>query len=242
MSESPARDLFPSTHATWLQTRIECIVQGDQTLAQQAAQELREHLMVRYAEPLCAYIRGSSLRSLTEPQDLVHDFFARVLGDAQFLVRWRQRGGPLRRWMINGLLLHARGVVRDRARNRERSGSTSTEATLAVPSNEPSAQRAFESAWALAILDAACKQVQDAFDRAGRAGDFELFHRHVIDGKSYSAIEAEIGVDPVRAATIVRAVTRALRESLIERLREEGATADTLDAEVRSILRLIGQE
>jgi len=241
MALSPARDFFPSTHETWLHTRIEAISCGDGLIALQAAQEIREHLMERYAEPLTAYVRGSSLATLGEPTEIVHGFFARSLADAAFTVRWSERGGPLRRWMINGLLLHARGVVRDRARNREHSmtDSAQLESTLASP--EPPAERAFELAWSLALLGAACNDVAESFARDGREQAFEIFRQHVVEGKSYPTIEGELGVDPVRAATEVRAVTRALRESLLERLREEGLVGDEIEREVASILRRVGQ-
>lgn len=241
MSSTGRTDIFPSTHATWLHTRIESVCDTNTATSALAARELREHLMLRYHKPLCAYVRGSSLRTLGEPEELVHEFFARALADDMFLVRWKARGNPLRRWMMNGLLLHARGVVRDRARNREHSGKNPSVIDSIAQSSEPSAEQAFESAWAMAMLDAACQDVQDSFAKDDRAQAFDIFRKHVIDGKSYPEVHAQLGVDPVRCATEVRAVTRALRDSLLERLREDGVTGESIDAEASAILRLIGQ-
>jgi hypothetical protein len=169
MSPTERTDIFPSTHATWLHTRIESVCDTDTATSALAARELREYLMLRYHKPLCAYVRGSSLRTLGEPEELVHEFFARALADDMFLVRWKARGNPLRRWMMNGLLLHARGVVRDRARNREHSGKNPSVIDSIAQSSEPSAEQAFESAWAMAMLDAACQDVQDSFAKDDRA-------------------------------------------------------------------------
>lgn len=242
MGLTGTRDLFPSTHGTWLDTRIELLVADDAAAAAVAARELRGHLMERYEAPLCAYVRGSSMRTLGEAEEIVHSFFAKALDDAQFLVRWRARGGPLRRWMMNGLLLHARGIVRVRARSREHSGMDTQALEAALRAPERGAEAAFESAWAFAMLDEACREVQDAFDAQGRAQSFEIFRRHVMDGLSYPQIEAQLGVDAVRGATEARAVTRALREALVARLREDGIGGEIVEAEVRAILRLVGQE
>jgi hypothetical protein len=78
--------------------------------------------MTRYREPLLAYARGSTLRQLAEPDELVHGFFASFLGRPGSLERWAESGTRLRRWMMNGLVLHARGLRRDASRNRETGG------------------------------------------------------------------------------------------------------------------------
>ena len=106
------RDLFPTTHATWLVTHID----SDPAVA-------RDHVMARYFEPLCAYTRASSLRSFGEPADLVNDFFAARLCDASYLSRWSASGLSLRRWLANGLLLHTRNT-RLAARRRAEHGTS----------------------------------------------------------------------------------------------------------------------
>ena len=83
MSPTERTDIFPSTHATWLHTRIESVCDTNTATSALAARELREHLMLRYHNPLCAYVRGSSLRTLGEPEELVHEFFARARSRAR---------------------------------------------------------------------------------------------------------------------------------------------------------------
>ena len=72
MSPTERTDIFPSTHATWLHTRIESVCDTNTATSALAARELREHLMLRYHKPLCAYVRGSSLRTLGEPEEKAH--------------------------------------------------------------------------------------------------------------------------------------------------------------------------
>ena len=101
-------DHFPSTHATWIAERVTQCFDGEANPAQaRAARDaLNDHVMRRYFEPLRAYAQGSGWRSLGESADLVNGFFASRLEQADYLLRWRDSGLPLRRWLMNGLLLH----------------------------------------------------------------------------------------------------------------------------------------
>jgi hypothetical protein len=58
-----ATDHFPTTQQTWILDRLAERHGGSSAL--------RSHLMERYREPLLAYARRSSLRSIAEPDDLV---------------------------------------------------------------------------------------------------------------------------------------------------------------------------
>jgi hypothetical protein len=66
-------DHFPSTHATWIDAQLTIVERaGVHTEHGQSAQyALRQYLMQRYHAALRAYVTRSSLRSLTEPDDLV---------------------------------------------------------------------------------------------------------------------------------------------------------------------------
>lgn len=103
------RDHFPTTHQTWLSEHVGV-----------ANDEVARHVMQRYFEPLRAYVKGSSLRNFGDSADLVNDFFAARLGDATYLERWIDSGLPLRRWLVNGLLLHVRNRGIAEARRRAR--------------------------------------------------------------------------------------------------------------------------
>ncbi|MEY3020818.1 MAG: hypothetical protein RIS86_14, partial [Planctomycetota bacterium] len=55
---------FPTTESTWIDDRL---AEGDAGRA-----ELHARVMSRYATPLRAYVLGSSLRSLDDPDALVN--------------------------------------------------------------------------------------------------------------------------------------------------------------------------
>ena len=113
---APRADHFPTTELTTLLRGLRTVLlDGAQPRVSAAHAQLAETIMSRYAAPLEAYARGSTLREIAEPADLVHGFFASSLADATYFTRYQASGMRMRRWLMNGLLLHARSVARDRA-------------------------------------------------------------------------------------------------------------------------------
>lgn len=229
----PGADFFPTTQLTTLVEKLRARPAGD------GRARLAERIMRRYAEPLAVYARGSSLRDVAEPVELVHGYFAQALADPAFLERYLASGMRLRRWLMNGLILHARGVARDRARASRREGAP-LEAVrpdmLASPRDE-GADGAFDRAWALALLSEACGSVESALVAEGRDRAWTVFRRHAIDGRSYADLERELGLGRQQMADLVRVVTRRLRTRVVELLADEGGDAAE---ELRDVLRLLG--
>jgi len=211
---------FPTTHAT----TIIAATRGDHAALAEAAARVIE----RYAQPLEAYAQGSSLREIAEPRELVHGFLVAKFGSPEstraYLAAWNASGLTLRRWMINGLLLHVRGVVRDAQRSRERPMSGS--AALSLASGEPEPSEAFERAWAQAILSEACAQVEAALVAEGRDRAWRVFRLHAVDGRPYASLEEEFQLSRQQMADLVRGVTARLRARVRELLDEEGIAGD----------------
>lgn len=221
-------DHFPTTHQTWILDRI---AEGSG-----GAPTLRVHLMERYREPLLAYARGSTLRQLAEPDELVHGFFAAFLARDGAIERWAESGTRLRRWMMNGLVLHARGLRRDAARNRE-TGALDLVADRASP--EPSAEEAFESAWARSLLSDAAAAVEAELHAEGRSPAWQVFARHVIAGEPYATCCPPLGLTPDDGRTATRMVSIRMRRSLRELLLQEGTPDAEIAAELRAIEGLL---
>ncbi len=230
-SESGPRrtQYFPTTQATWL---IEHARGDEPALAAVAARVIE-----RYAQPLEAYAQGSSLREIGDPRELVHAFLIAKFGTPAtcraYLEAWNASGLTLRRWMMNGLLLHVRGIVRDAQRSREKPLDASI-ASLASAQPDPAA--AFERAWARAILSEACAQVEQALVAEGRDRAWRVFRLHALDGVPYRDLEAEFALSRQQMADLVRGVTARLRTRIRELLDEEGRFGD--DA-IDEIVRLL---
>jgi hypothetical protein len=230
-----ARDVlgdFPSTHATWLATRID---DGGHA----AVHEMALHLMERYRAPLVAYAAQSRLRNIDEPDELVHGFFAVKSADPRFLAEWRASGLPLRRWMLNGLVFHARGVMRDRSRETARRAQTPADM---LPSSSVDAERAFERSWAFALVEAACRAAHASLTREGRGRAYDCFHRHFFDSVGYARLAADHRIDETTVASEIRLATRRTRTEAEAMLRDELGTADerTIAAELGRVRDLTG--
>lgn len=212
-------DIFPSTHATWLVQRVH-----------RAPDEARAHIMSRYHEPLCAYVRASSLRTLGEPAELVNDFLASRVGDAAYLARWSTSGMPLRRWLVNGLITHARNRAQTEARRR--SARVEVDPAVVAESPESSALLALERAWAMRVMIEAHDRVRSEFDADGKSAWWELFRLHSVQGLGYAQAAAATGVPPGSASHINRVVAMRLRDVLRALLERDGVPPDEIDREL----------
>jgi hypothetical protein len=223
-------DLFPTTHSTWLVDRLS-----------HAPGEARAHVMSRYFEPLCAYARASSLRALGEPAELVNSFLAARLDDHAYLVRWSQSGMPLRRWLANGLLTHARNDALARAR-RGRVGGTVPPAELERMTNahETDALLALERAWAVRTVTEAHERVHTELVAEGRADWWELFRLHGVQGMAYEQACGITGIARSNATNVHRAVVTRLRDALRAILEREGIRPDEIDRELALMQDLLG--
>lgn len=224
-------NLFPTTHATWITVQLDRVDASDASGSADALRELRDHVMRRYYEPLSAYLSATGYRDVDAPSALVAGFFVERFADAASLARWRESGLPLRRWLMNGLLLWVRGELR---RRRARSGRESPlPPALAAPT--ASAEEIFEREWARSLVTDACELVARDLEASGESRRWQLFQRHVIHGRTYDEIardESCTAADARNAARLVRARIDAALERL---LIDEGVPA----AEVRpELLRI----
>jgi hypothetical protein len=227
MSET---DHFPTTEQTWLLDRL---AEGHG-----GSSARRDHIMTRYREPLLAYARGSSLRTVAEPDELVHGSFVAFFERPDGLERWAESGTRLRRWMMNGLVLHARGIRRDAGRNRETVG---LDAAAAATASLPSAEEAFEAAWARSLLSDAATAVQAELASEGRSMAWDLFARHIIDGRPYAECCPPLGYTVEDGRTVTRMVSIRIRRTLRELLLQEGTPETEIGAELRALEDLLEQ-
>ena len=243
-------DHFPSTHATWIDAQLTIAEEGERAAAagdaggyaraNNAQDALRRHVMNRYTPALTAYVSTPALRRIGERDDLVSGFYARTMGDPAFFTRWRQSNMPLRRWLMNAMAFHCRGVMRDTHRESERNTNTDAISTAAgLSSVEIDPADAFDRAWALALANEAYAIVQSDLAARGRSGDDAIFRMHVVDGLTYAQIAAASGLTEPECLNTTRRVSSALRAAGRELLREEGVPESELDAAIEEVLAIM---
>lgn len=223
-------DLFPTTHATWLAERIDA-----------SPDDARHHVMRRYLEPLAAYVRASSLRTLGEPAELVSDFLATRLADATYLARWQASGLPLRRWLVNGLIAHARNRAATEARRRARVQSADPfDLDRAAEAPETDALLALERGWAMRVMIEAHDRVRSELDADGRTSWWELFRLHAVQGLGYEQASRITGVALGSASHVNRVVATRLRDAIAAILVRDGVPPAEVEREFGLLEDLLG--
>jgi DNA-directed RNA polymerase specialized sigma24 family protein len=229
-----ADTLFPSTHATWITVQLDAVDRGDHASADRALRELRDHVMRRYYEPLSAYLSATGYRDVDAPSALVAGYFVERFADAASLAKWRESGLPLRRWLMNGLLLWVRAELRRRRTQAGRESALPAE----IMGESPTAEAAFDREWARSIVSEACELVALELETEGASGRWSLFRRHVFDGQSYEEIALQHACDVRTVRNACRVVRSRLDSSIRRLLRDEGIRGDALDDELARIQSL----
>ena len=226
--------MFPTTQSTWLVDRIV-----------RAPDEARAHVMARYFDPLCAYVRASpNLRALGEPAEIVNAFLAARVADPAYLARWSVSGLPLRRWLANGLLLHARNTALAGRRRAARVEAVDFEeldrtARLRSADHETDALLALERRWAVRTVTEAHERIRAELESEGRSAWWELFRLHTIQGRPYAEACGATGIGLTTASSVHRQVVDRLRAALIAILERDGLRADDMDAELALLQDLL---
>lgn len=214
------------------------------TLAQggDGVRAVQRHLMERYRDALLAYASVLPARSVAEPADLVAGFFARRVGSDGFIDAWRASGLPMHRYLMNGLSLDARTLLRSERREavrRKRYAMLEAVEAHTRARRDADAEVRFERVWARAMVGEACERLRVECERANDAASWESFEAHVMRGASYAAIARARGDHASNAeerlAVAVRRLLRRMRATLRELLQEEGVAEDELDRELRLV-------
>jgi DNA-directed RNA polymerase specialized sigma24 family protein len=162
------------------------------------------------------------------------------MGDPAFFVRWRGSGLPLRRWLMNAMAFHCRGVMRDSRREAARTFEVDgSEIAESLQSAEPGPAAAFDRAWALALTNEASRPVQTDLVSRGRGEDDAVFRMHVVEGLTYAQVSVRSGRTEAECLTPARRVSNALRAAVRDLLREEGVQESDMDAAVAEVLAIV---
>src|SRR5438876_2230847 len=207
-----------------------------------AAERALEILCRTYWRPLYGFARRQGL-AREEAQDLIQDFFARLL-EHRNLNAVRREKGRLRSYLLVSL---KRFLVSERHRasgvKRYESGPhigldelTDSEITEFELTETLSADRLFERRWALAVLEQVLTRLESEY-RAGNNG--QLFERlkEFLVGEHGRPRQAEIGVEMGMTEDAVKQAFHRFRQRYRFLLREEIAHTVAQPGDVEDELR-----
>lgn len=233
---------FPTTDRTWLMTQIDEGIDaesaGDSTSHKAAIRAISGRVMESYRAPLIAFVQRSRWRTLGDAADLVATFFARRLESLEYLKRWRSESVPLRKWLMNGMILELRLIARDARRQSARDSGSSSFKGGASESNESadkSAERAFDRVWARGLIQIAAQRASEELSAEGKEKSWQLFERHILDGVEYAKVAAELCVPLADARAMSRMAAYRLNRALRALLAQEGTPEAELDRAVEDV-------
>jgi RNA polymerase sigma-70 factor (ECF subfamily) len=212
--------------------------------ASEQADAALEQLCRTYWYPLYAYVRREG-RAAEEAQDLVQEFFSRLLEHNYLRLADRSRG-RFRSFLLISL---KHFLINEWARaNREKRGGGQRVLSLdeemaesrfsAEPAIAQPADTLYDRSWAATLLDRALAALGVEFEQAGKLAMFERFKVYVV-GEKNAMTYAEMARELSMSEVAVRVAVHRLRQRYAELLRNEVAQTVSTLAEVNEELRYL---
>ena len=216
--------------------------------ADKRSQRALEALCRTYRLPVLAYIRGRG-NPAEEAEDLTQAFFARFI-ERGFHEHADPGRGRFRAYLLTSLQRFLNDA-HDHRRARKRGGGTRTSSfdsltdgsALAAAPSDDSPERAFDRAWAQALVEAALRKLRR---EASAAGKIELFNHlwpFVVerpDDADYARVAAVLNLRPNTLAVAVHRLRNRLRELVCSELAQTAVDAVDLDHEIADLRECLG--
>jgi RNA polymerase sigma-70 factor (ECF subfamily) len=240
MNSSPAMQSANGGAVTFTTTHWSVVLEAQSQTP--AAQRALEILCRTYWRPLYAFVRRQGL-SREEAQDLVQEFFARLL-EHRNLDAVRREKGRLRSYLLVSL---KRFLASERHRalgvKRYESGPyipldelLESEAADWELTETLSADRLYERRWALAVLEQVLARLQDEYQAVGNAALFDQLKEFLV-GEQDRPLQAEIGAHLGMTENAVKQAFHRFRQRYRILLREEIAQTVVAPGDVEDELR-----
>jgi RNA polymerase sigma factor (sigma-70 family) len=207
-----------------------------------AAKRALEILCRTYWRPLYGFVRRRGL-GREEAQDLVQEFFARLL-EHRNLDTVRREKGRLRSYLLVSLKRflaseqhRASGVKRyETGPHIPLNELAESEATDLELAETMSADRLYERRWALGVLEQVLGRLESEYQAAGNAALFERLKEFLV-GEQGRPLQAEIGADLGMRENAVKQAFHRFRQRYRVLLREEIAHTVIAPGDVEDELR-----
>ncbi|HUB83971.1 MAG TPA: hypothetical protein VMB03_34485 [Bryobacteraceae bacterium] len=213
-----------------------------------AADEALAQLCRAYWYPLYAFIRKRGY-STEEARDLTQDFFAHLLENRRFAAADQERG-RFRSFLLKSLQRFLADSA-DRSHAAKRGGGAATlpleldgaENRLAHDlGHDETPERLFERQWAEALISRVATDLRGAFDREGRAEQFDRLKQFLPgfgSDTSYAQAAGEMGATEGALKIAVHRLRRRYRDFFHAEISRLVADPQDCDAEIQYILNVL---
>jgi RNA polymerase sigma-70 factor (ECF subfamily) len=184
-----------------------------------------------------------------DARDLTQAFFAQLLAK-QSVHRADPEQGRFRSFLL-GAFKHFLADEHDRALTQKRGGHLEflpldfalTESRYGgEPATHSTPDRAFDRAWALAVIDRTLSRLREEFDLSGRVALFDGLKGFLTGDKSFSSYEAaaaQLQITEGAAKMTVTRMRQRFRALIRQELSQTVLTSAELDAELRDIAAIL---
>ncbi len=201
------------------------------------------HLCEAYRHPVLVYLRRRGYRD-DESQDLAQSFFTMLI-ERRIDVAADPARGRFRQLVLTALKRFLSNA--EASRRAERRGGTAVHVPIdglemqAAGDGDP--ERAFERAWAVALLERAMAALEAESHAAGKADLFAGLRPFLVEpptGDEYARAGAARGMRPNTVAVAVHRLRRRLRELVRVEIGEIVSCDDEVEAELAALREAMG--
>ena len=202
-----------------------------------------------YWQPLYVYVRRRGYQA-DEAQDLVQEFFARLL-EKESVAKADPGRGKFRSFLLSSLNHFLANEWR-REQAQKRGGLQAIlsldfqrgESSLAIePADDTTPERVFERKWALTLLATALGKLQAEYEAGGKLLLFERLQPSLSgsdDTESYHDLAAELGMTAGAVKVAVHRLRRRCRDILREEIAQTVSGPEEVDEELNDLFDALG--
>jgi RNA polymerase sigma-70 factor (ECF subfamily) len=190
-------------------------------------------------------------QSPADAEDLVQEFFARLLAKDYLAVVDREKG-RFRTFLVMAMKRFLANEW-DRLRTQKRGGG---QAALPLDAAQAeiryqedaslsrTAHMTFDREWAVTLLHQTLNRLRQEHERLGSGQDFEVISRFLTVGKEsipYGQTAVQLGISEAAARMAVHRLRRRFREVVREEVAQTVARAEEVDEEIRYLIEILSQ-
>jgi RNA polymerase sigma-70 factor (ECF subfamily) len=237
----------PHPNAWFVTTHWSVVLSAGRSDSTRARQAL-EGLCQTYWYPLYAYVRRRGYPP-HDAQDLTQGFFACLL-ERQSLANADPNKGRFRSFLL-GAINHFLATERAKIQTQKRGGGCEilsldlAEAERRFdlePADNATPDKAFDKAWATALLDKVLGQLEEEFRREQKAHLFDTLKQALAgprEAQPYSALATQLSMNEGAVRTAVHRLRKRYRQLLEAEIAHTVASPEEVTDEMRYLLQVV---